>query len=245
MHAPGFRTLVKQKRKGRAEGDWRRPSASLRVPRGRGALRRFFSNETFPGFWLLLCALSFGGLLPAPRAEAKPTIVLDPGHGGHDRGGVPGQRVAEKAVTLSVTYKTAAKLRAAGYRVIMTRTSDYFVGLGQRCAMANSQRGAVFVSIHMNSAPRLTATGVETYYYSSRSAGLASAMHREILRVMGTENRGIRRRGFYVLRRTKGPSVLLEPGFLTNSGEARRLNSSSFQDKLAGAIARAVMSKYR
>ncbi len=192
-------------------------------------------------FYLVLALVSLG-VLPPLRAA---TVVIDPGHGGHDRGGVPRQKVGEKYVTLAVANRLASKLRAAGYKVVMTRTGDYFVGLGQRCAIANSQRDAVFVSVHFNSAPRLSATGVETYYYSGRSGKLGAAMHREMLRVMGTENRGLRKRGFFVIRRTRCPAVLMEPGFLTNAGEARRISSSSFQDKLAEGMARAIMSVHR
>jgi N-acetylmuramoyl-L-alanine amidase len=149
--------------------------------------------------------------------------------------------VAEKAVTLSLAKKVASKLRSAGYKVVMTRSTDNFVGLGQRCSIANSQFNAVFLSIHTNAAPRKSATGVETYYYSAKSARLAASLHKEMLGVMKTENRGIRRRGFYVSRRTNCPSVLVEPGFLSNAGEASRLNSGFFQDRLAGALARGVM----
>jgi N-acetylmuramoyl-L-alanine amidase len=179
--------------------------------------------------------------LVAPLAARAATVVVDAGHGGHDRGGVPGQKVGEKGVTLAVARKTAEKLRAAGYRVVLTRSTDDFVGLSQRCAIANSQGSdTVFLSIHFNAAPRKTATGVETYYYSGRSARLAASVHREVLGLMGTENRGIRQRGFYVIRNTRVPAVLVEPGFLSTDSEARRLSSSAFQDRLATALARAV-----
>jgi N-acetylmuramoyl-L-alanine amidase len=191
---------------------------------------------------LLLAALSLGA--PA-HLHAVSTVVVDAGHGGIDRGGQPGQKNQEKIYTLAVAQKLAAKLRAAGFRVVMTRSDDTFVGLGARCAIANAQRDAVFVSVHFNAAPRTTATGVETYYYSGKSAGLAAACHREVLRLMGTEDRHIRQRGFYVLRHTNIPAVLIESGFLTNAAEFRRISSPAFQDQLAGAMARAVISKYR
>jgi N-acetylmuramoyl-L-alanine amidase len=191
-------------------------------------------------FGLLLLALA------APvTSRAVSTIVIDAGHGGIDRGGQPGQRATEKIYTLAVAQKLSGKLRAAGFRVVLTRSGDYFVGLSQRCAVANSQRDAAFLSIHFNAAPRAGASGVETYYYSGRSRSLAEAVHREVLRVMGTENRGIRQRGFYVIRHTSCPAVLIESGFLTNPQEVRRLGSSAFQDQLAGAMARAIISRYR
>lgn len=183
--------------------------------------------------------------LAAPGTVAAVTVVVDPGHGGIDRGGQPGQRAVEKIYTLSVAQRLAAHLRAAGINVVMTRTSDEFVGLGQRTAIANSQSGAIFVSVHFNAAPRLAADGVETYYYSGKSSALAESVHREIVRFMGTPDRGVRQRGFYVIRHTNCPAILVEPGFLTNAAEASRLSSPSFQDGLAGAIARGIAARYR
>ena len=185
-------------------------------------------------------------VLAAPvHSFAVSTIVVDAGHGGIDRGGQPGQRTTEKIYTLAVAQKLASKLRSAGFRVVMTRSGDYFVGLSQRCSIANAERDAAFISVHFNAAPRVGASGVETYYYSGRSRSLAEAVHREVLRVMGTENSGIRQRGFYVIRHTSCPAVLIESGFLTNPAEVRRLGSSDFQDSLAGAMARAIISRYR
>ena len=83
--------------------------------------------------------------LSASAAWAHPTVVIDAGHGGHDRGGVPGDRYAEKIYTLDVARRLGANLREAGYRVVMTRNGDYFVSLGQRCAIANARRNAIFI----------------------------------------------------------------------------------------------------
>ena len=74
----------------------------------------------------------------APIASAQRTIVIDAGHGGHDRGGVPYQRIGEKGKTLDVSQRLRRVLQAQGYRVIMTRNSDVFVPLGTRVAIANS-----------------------------------------------------------------------------------------------------------
>ena len=80
-------------------------------------------------------------LLPAPAWSASrnfSTVVIDPGHGGFDRGGIPGQRVAEKTMALDVAQRLEKKLRQAGYRVVMTRDSDVFVPLPERVRIANS-----------------------------------------------------------------------------------------------------------
>lgn len=187
--------------------------------------------------WLLV-------LLAAPLASAK-TVVIDAGHGGHDRGGGPGQKIPEKPYVLDIAQRLKRILAGAGYRTVMTRDGDYFVTLGQRVSIANSQRDAIFVSVHLNSAPREGANGIETYYYSSKSAKIASAIHSRVVSAAGTENRGVRRRGFYVIRNTRIPSVLCELGFLTNRAEGKRISTSAeHRQKLAEAIARGVMQVF-
>lgn len=169
------------------------------------------------------------------------TIVIDPGHGGFDRGGVPGQRIAEKDKCLDVGLRLRQVLRAAGYQVVMTRDSDVFVPLGTRVAIANSYRNAAFVSIHFNCAPRAGANGIETYYYRSDSAGLATRIHRNVVAGAPSENRGIRRRGFYVIRKTAIPSVLVECGFLTNPTEGRLAQTAQYRQQLAEEIAHGIV----
>jgi N-acetylmuramoyl-L-alanine amidase len=185
---------------------------------------------------------AFAGLLAfaASALGQSRTIVIDAGHGGFDRGGVPGQRISEKDKTLDVAQRLKRILQADGYRVIMTRDSDVFIPLGTRVAIANSYRGATFVSIHFNCAPRVGANGIETYYYRSDSASLAASIHRNVVSGAPSENRGIRRRGFYVLRRTAIPSVLVECGFLTNPTEGRLALTGEYRQKLAEQIARGI-----
>lgn len=190
---------------------------------------RFISGAAIAGFLAL-----------ASFASGQRTIVIDAGHGGHDRGGVPYQRIGEKGMTLDVSQRLKRVLEARGYRVIMTRNSDVFVPLGTRVAIANSYRGATFVSVHFNSSRRAGANGVETYYYRGDSASLAASIHRNVVAGAPTENRGIRRRGFFVLRRTRIPSVLVECGFLTNPAEGRLAQSPSYRQALAERIARGI-----
>jgi N-acetylmuramoyl-L-alanine amidase len=168
------------------------------------------------------------------------TVVIDAGHGGHDRGGIPGQRVSEKEMTLDVSRRLRSVLAASGYRVVMTRDSDVFVPLGTRCAIANSYRNAIFVSVHFNSAKRRGASGIETYFYGRDSLSLASAIHYYVAGGAPSENRGVRRRGYFVLRRTNIPAVLVECGFLTNPTEAAYAQNASYRQKLAEAIAAGV-----
>ena len=171
------------------------------------------------------------------------TVVIDAGHGGHDRGGIPGQRVSEKDMTLDVARRLKGVLQASGYRVVMTRDSDVFVPLGTRTAIANSYRNAIFVSVHFNSATRRGASGIETYFYGRDSLALASAVHHYVAGGAPSENRGVRRRGYFVLRRTNVPAVLVECGFLTNPTEAAYAQNASYRQKLAEAIAAGVRSR--
>jgi len=176
-------------------------------------------------------------------SSAPITVVIDAGHGGHDRGGIPGQSVAEKEMTLDVAQRLRNVLAASGYRVVMTRDSDVFVPLGTRVAIANSYGNAIFVCIHFNATKRAGASGIETYFYSRDSLPLASAIHYFVTGGAPSANRGVRRRGYYVLRRTSVPAVLVECGFLTNPTEAAYAQSASYRQKLAEEIAAGVRGR--
>ena len=171
------------------------------------------------------------------------TVVIDAGHGGFDRGGIPRQRVPESMMNLDVALRLRTILQSYGYRVVMTRDSDVFIPLGTRVAIANSYRDAIFVCIHFNATPRSAASGIETYFYSSQSLPLASAIHYYVAGGAPSANRGVRRRGFFVLRRTTIPSVLVECGFLTNPTEAQYAQSAAYRQKLAEEIGRGVRER--
>ena len=184
------------------------------------------------------------------RAAAVPegsrpstTVIIDAGHGGFDRGGIAGQSVSEKTMNLDVAQRLKAVLQSYGYHVVMTRDSDVFIPLGTRVAIANQYRDAIFVCVHFNATPRRSANGIETYFYSRDSLALASAIHYYVNGVAPTPNRGVRRRGFYVLRNTRIPAVLVECGFLTNPTEAQYAQSGSYRQQLADAIARGVRER--
>ncbi len=186
---------------------------------------------------------------PTPAAPAEQTsrpstvVVIDAGHGGFDRGGIPGQRVAEKTMNLDVAQRLKAVLNASGYRVVMTRDSDVFVPLPTRVAIANSYRTGIFVCVHFNSATRSGANGIETYFYSRESLPLASAIHVNVAGGAPSSNRGVRRRGYFVLRKTRIPAVLVECGFLTNPSEAQYAQSANYRQKLAEEIASGVRGR--
>jgi len=179
----------------------------------------------------------------AQSAFGFTTVVIDAGHGGQDRGGIPGQRVPEKVMALDTARRLQIRLRAAGFRTIMTRDGDYFVSLPGRVAIANAQRNAIFISIHYNAAPNAGAEGFETYYYTRESARLAAACYSRIIQAWPGTRRGIRTRGFFVIRKTVIPSVLVEPGFLTNAREAALISQPAMRQRVADLLAAAIISK--
>jgi N-acetylmuramoyl-L-alanine amidase len=178
--------------------------------------------------------------LVSADVEARPAVVvIDPGHGGSDRGGMPGQILPEKPYTLDTARRLAQVLKADGIKVVLTRNADYYVPLGARTSIANAYAGynAVFISIHFNSGRRIGAHGIETYYNNSRAYRLAALIHPRVIQALGSVDRGIRHRGYFVLRRNRLPAVLVECGFLTNPAEAARIVTPGFRQNLAKALA--------
>ena len=112
-------------------------------------------------------ATTLGLVLALNRVDAaphRPTVVLDPGHGGSNpgaQGAVPGFR--EKALTLAIANQVAARLRDHGIDVQLTRTDDRTLTLRQRVEVADRIPADLFVSIHANASPTRTQRGYETY----------------------------------------------------------------------------------
>jgi N-acetylmuramoyl-L-alanine amidase len=190
------------------------------------------------------------------------TVVLDPGHGGHDKGQVS-RYGAEKDFALDVARKLRPILQAKGFRVIMTREGDYFVPLEVRAQIANSARNSIFVSIHFNATnDDPNATGFEIFSFTPRGApstsdgmvtsrsfnmqpgssvdaqsmALSACIYHSVLGQLREYDRGIKRARFAVLRLTKVPAVLIECGFLTERGESKLISNKDWRAKLAGAI---------
>ncbi len=195
------------------------------------------NNRRYPCLVILLMVLT------CVQAEAFSTVVIDAGHGGHDRGGIATNIIPEKGVALDTSRRVQGYLKAAGLRVVMTRSSDVFVTLDQRVAISNAQKNAIFVSIHYNAATRRGANGIETFANTS-GLRLARLIQRNAMKTTFGENRGVKQRGFYVLRKNRKPSVLVECGFLTNPSDAKLAERASYRDKLARQIANAII-EYR
>jgi N-acetylmuramoyl-L-alanine amidase len=97
-------------------------------------------------------------------------VVIDAGHGGHDSGTTGPNGLMEKDLVLDVALRLGALItRQMGAEVIYTRSTDVFIPLEQRTKIANDQKADLFISVHANSSPEPTATGVETYYFNLTS----------------------------------------------------------------------------
>ncbi|HEY8119719.1 MAG TPA: N-acetylmuramoyl-L-alanine amidase [Myxococcota bacterium] len=131
--------------------------------------------------------------LPVP--ERKLLVVLDPGHGGEDPGTIAAHGMREKDITLAVARSAKHRLEARGFAVLLTRDRDRTVSLEERTAIAEGAAGDVFVSIHVNAAPRARVRGIETYYLdanherhalgvAARESGVAPSQLDELQRVL-------------------------------------------------------------
>ena len=193
------------------------------------------------------------------------TVVLDPGHGGGDRG-TRGRTGLEKQLTLDLAKRVERNLAGNGVRVVLTRTSDKTVALEDRVALARARGADLFVSIHFNSGG--SADGIETYCappagapstanerlngsdretvpsnrFDDQSVWLAHCAQKALLQATGVVDRGVRRARFYVLRYQSCPAILIEAGFLSNAGEEQRIMRTDYRESLAKAIADGVLT---
>jgi N-acetylmuramoyl-L-alanine amidase len=194
------------------------------------------------------------------------TVVIDPGHGGYDRGAtsIYGD---EKSFALDTALRLRELLLRRGLNVQMTRSTDVFVPLEERAAFANRFRDGMFVCIHYNAGSD-SGTGIETYTLAPRfvpstgddsptascmipcagnvedpeNMALATAMHAALLSRLPMVDRGIKRARFCVLRLTTIPAVLIEGGFVSNVQEASRIATPAYRQAEAEAIALAIQN---
>ena len=195
------------------------------------------------------------------------TITIDPGHGGRDRGAA-GRMLLEKMRTLTLAYRVAAILRACGYRDRLTRSSDYYVPLAERCRIQKQHKSDLFVSIHVNAATKKSFHGVETFALTpagaaSTSGGppsdksysgnrfdannllLAHSIQKSLLRRTGAFDRGVKRARFAVLRDIAAPGVLVEVGFVSNPREENLLLDPAYCEKIARGIVEGIIVYHR
>jgi N-acetylmuramoyl-L-alanine amidase len=217
-----------------------------------------------------LCKLIDPVLRPTYITDAVPfdTVVIDPGHGGHDVGarGIYGY---EKDFALKMAFVLRDALRKRGFNVVLTRETDKFVTLSGRVAIANSVPNSIFISLHFNAGGNETASGIETFAltpqgssaslergggynangltgnsHDSANIALATAVHAMVISKFKFVDRGIKRAQWSVLTGCKRPGILFEGGFVTNGAECRLIASDTYRQSVTTAIAEAI-TNYR
>ncbi len=172
-------------------------------------------------------------------------IAIDPGHGGKDPGAVGGQ-LRESEVALAISLFLRDELVRGGHDVLMTRDSDVFVPIRERCQVANAWHADLFVSIHCNAAQDERAHGAELLIYpgSARGRDLAGHIWGPLRDIPGLRDRGIKLRDdLGVLRGTSMPVVLVETAFISNEEDRRyHLGSDQGRKRLAEAIGQGIES---
>lgn len=191
----------------------------------------------------LLALSSVCALAATASAASFRTVVIDPGHGGHDNGGQWG-RVYEKHLALDTATRLEANLKRLGYQTVMTRRSDYFITLPDRVRTGNSYRNAIFVSIHYNYTWKEQVSGLETFYYSREGQRLAQYVQSSLVRHTRTVDRSAKFARFYVIRNSTLPAILVEGGFVSNETERARMKSAYFREAIARGITEGIQ-RYR
>ncbi len=178
--------------------------------------------------------------------SVSPTIVIDAGHGGTDRGTRSKSPFCEEKRLCLQTAKLVKKyLDQLGYHVVMTRTTDAFIPLSRRVEIAAQSRSSCFVSIHYNSAKNPAAHGMEIFFYDAKedhsrsvaSKRLAEAILPGLIRRTNANSRGVKKGNYYVLRECSVPAIIIEGGFVSNAAECALVRTITYQDRIARGIA--------
>ena len=189
------------------------------------------------------------------RAVEGMKVVIDAGHGGVDPGKVAADGSLEKDINLEIALVLGEYLKEQGMEVYYTRQEDMGLysasstskkaeDLKKRCAIIENVRPDVTISIHQNSYGESYVKGAQVFYFSQSEAGkiLAEAIQENIRKSVDRENSREAKANdsYYILKNTVSPTVIVECGFLSNPGEAEKLQEPSYQKKLAKAIGQGI-----
>lgn len=183
---------------------------------------------------------------PPVKSLSELVVIIDPGHGGTDPGGV-GNGFMEKNVVLNIARHMNRYFAKTPIQTKMTRTEDYFVSLDFRTDFAAQNKGDLFVSLHTN-AYNNSANGTETFYYAKTAAtnpfvnesrALSIYMQNRMLETWKLTNRGINPFGYgnlHVLRENTMPATLLEMGFIDSSKDIQYIKSEVERERMGKAL---------
>lgn len=197
---------------------------------------------------------------PSTPVTQKPTVIIDPGHGGKDTGAIGIDGTYEKLINLQFALKAQAEMVKRGYNTVLTRSTDVEVfpnytyvsqDLQARVDFVKRYNAKLFVSIHQNSFTSTSAYGTETYYdtsknpYPTKSQQLAGILQTKTTAAMKTYSRGTADNDFYVIRNNSVPAVLLEVGFMSNPDDLKKLKDPAYQNTFAVSFADGIEQYYQ
>jgi N-acetylmuramoyl-L-alanine amidase len=169
-------------------------------------------------------------------------VIIDPGHGGSDPGCTGDRGLVEADVCWDVAQRLAARLIYSGARVRLTRTEAEECSATERARRGNEIGGDAFVSLHLNTHDEPTPEGASTFYFGGSRSGEALADKiLDELTGLGLRDCRSHARSYTILKETRMPAVLVEPVFITNPDEEKRLEDLDFRSMLAAAIARGII----
>ena len=200
---------------------------------------------------MIIVSKKLSQLVTSENVQAqKEVVVIDAGHGGHDPGKVGVNDALEKDVNLQIAEKVKKYLEKNDIDVVMTREDDVMEDtkledMKKRVALTNKTKPAITVSIHQNSYSDSSVKGAQVFYYtgSEISKNAASLMQAELKKVDTSNTRQIKSNSdFYMLKKTEVPTIIVECGFLSNPEEAEKLVAEEYQEQMAEAICRGVLT---
>ena len=173
-------------------------------------------------------------------------ILVDPGHGAGSPGFSGPDGVTEQEVTWQLATRVAGRLGALGAQPILARGPGNCPSSSERAQLANREQVEAILSIHLNGLPQGVASGTAGYYFghegyvSERGRLLAQHCVDHIVGETGAVNCRTHPSTMTILRESRAPAVIIEPGFLTHPEEGRKLTDPDHQNLLAHALTEAV-----
>ena len=166
-------------------------------------------------------------------------FMLDPGHGGIYPGAVGPSGFEEQEVNLGIALSLKKRLEESGAKVVLTREADVDISLADRVKFAIDNNADISISIHNNSCGEnldpLTEKGTSVYYYQPFSRRLAGNVFEELVKIgLNPENYNFM--GFYLVRPSYFPAILVEGAYMSNPIDEMMLIDVEFQTKIADAI---------
>ena len=221
-------------------------------------MKRVFAVILFTGF-LSLSILFYSRtysqvaavLSNTTEEETKIKVVIDPGHGGNDPGGIGVSGVLEKDVNLSVALFLKENLEQQGIEVVMTRDTDRGLysesatnkkkeDLAKRIEIIKEADPDFVLCIHQNIFTDAKYSGAQVFYYedSEEGANLASSIQSQLIAGVDRENTRVPKSNmnYYMLKNSPVPIVIVECGFLSNIEEEAKLGTTEYQRDLAWNI---------